>query len=468
METITQPSSSWRTWKKNFGAIPAVFKIRKFVKFISPRIELFNIINKVYVVLLLKKTQFYQPLYNLSVIKKKSAERICIDRADAIYQQMSSWGKGGSILDIGCNMGFFSHFFADRGFQVSGIDMNPNNITLCNLLQKVNQPRIHFSVDVFSDTFIEKLPNNQYETAFLFSVIHHVIYAKGLDYAQKLLASLLDKIPVLFIELALKSEASKSPWRQVAPENELDVFAQCKDITIRKLGYYETPRGIVRRPLYMVTKNRMNLCGEMRSVLSRSYSTYQNTHTHAYDCGDVYVEKHLLNNNKQTALSSEINHFKKLPKNDFLPTLLSETTFDNRIEVAYTKLPGKNLHECLVAGESLPTVAIVKDIIQGLTFLFEQGIYHNAVRLQNFIFDGTKTKILNLVEADSSEKESTNIALLWLISQLVHFQDYVLAAPLQKAPELKLEALPEELRDIVKNLQATQSFSVFLQTNRAC
>lgn len=59
----------------------------------------------------------------------KKLDRICMDRAVMIEKGMRSHfdPQGRSLLDIGCQTGFFSHYFARRGMHATGIDSNSHN-----------------------------------------------------------------------------------------------------------------------------------------------------------------------------------------------------------------------------------------------------------------------------------------------------------------------------------------------------
>jgi len=56
-------------------------------------------------------------------------DRVCADRAilvlNAIRRRFENGGF--SLLDLGCNTGFFCHFFARHGFRVTGVDTNSHN-----------------------------------------------------------------------------------------------------------------------------------------------------------------------------------------------------------------------------------------------------------------------------------------------------------------------------------------------------
>ncbi len=233
--------------------LPLIYRLRSFFKIIYPWLETVTTVSRIYGHLLLKRTQFYQPLYNFSIIKKVP-ERTCIERADAIYHSLKDRDHGARILDLGCNFGYFSFYFAERGYTAEAIDTSAHNIALCKLLQRVNQKNTSFSVAEFSKEYLEKMPAKRYDISFLFSVLHHIAYLKGFEYTQDLMALLTEKIPVLFIELATKAESETAPWREFLTDNDLDIFAKCSNINIEKIGDFSIHGRSVLRPLYKVTK----------------------------------------------------------------------------------------------------------------------------------------------------------------------------------------------------------------------
>lgn len=92
-----------------------------------------------------RQYKFYQPMHltksdwqmidngNLEPFLKqhfsKKLDRICIDRAIMIKNSAVTHLslKGQTVLDLGCNTGFFSHYFARQGAVPTGIDSNSHN-----------------------------------------------------------------------------------------------------------------------------------------------------------------------------------------------------------------------------------------------------------------------------------------------------------------------------------------------------
>lgn len=445
-------------------------RFRRIIELIFRRIELFGILNRL-LFLLLKRSNYNQPLYNFAFLKNKHPQRVCIDRADTIYQEIKTLGKGGHILNIGCGIGYYAYYFADRGYLVNGIDNDPHAISICKLLQRINgkKKKVNFSISEFSKEFLEKIPDEQYDIVFLFGVLHHIIYKKGLNYTQELLSQLLKKTSLLYIELPVKNELTDAPWREDFPDDEMILFSQCMEVEIEKVNYFLNHQNYVGRPLYVIKKKQtqMQLCNQTYPVYGRTFTAHQVGYyrRYYYDCGELYIKKYLLfegTRNDSGKILKEINNYQLLPKNDFFPNMLCYQNQKTSIEILFNKIPGKTLHELLLKGQPIPELQVFVGIVEALAFLFQQGLYHNDIRLWNVMFDGKKTYMIDLEYASKDEKENTNIALLWIIDQLHRFNSYHFRYPIRISPAFDSNTLKPPFRKLVDVLQTTQSFEKFL------
>lgn len=75
-----------------------------------------------------------------------------------------------TILDIGCNCGYFSLDLASRGAQVTGADLRPENIRQARFLQE------HFGIEgaSFHVSDADDLPEQQYDVVVNLGVLYHV------------------------------------------------------------------------------------------------------------------------------------------------------------------------------------------------------------------------------------------------------------------------------------------------------
>lgn len=202
------------------------------------------------------RVEFYQPLYNFSLLKKKP-KRKCVDRAELIFDSLKTFGAGARILDVGCNLGYFSFYFAQRDYLVTGIDSDKHHIAVCNGVKRINKLPVQFLTQEFSIDFIDEIPEHAYDVAFIFSELHHIVYTQGIDYVKTLLEKLLDKIPIVFVELALKDEKTQAPWRVYLPDEAISIFEKCNHTTIKLLGYSLTHLSEVARPVYLLQKKKL-------------------------------------------------------------------------------------------------------------------------------------------------------------------------------------------------------------------
>lgn len=78
----------------------------------------------------------YQPVYtSINPIGEvlQEGQRKCIDRADMIFRDLSTLGiTDGSLLDIGCNIGFFCHYFQSRGYSCTGYEDDSHGMRIAD------------------------------------------------------------------------------------------------------------------------------------------------------------------------------------------------------------------------------------------------------------------------------------------------------------------------------------------------
>jgi SAM-dependent methyltransferase len=201
----------------------------------------------------IKYVEYYQPLYGLQIAPKPL--RSCRDRAQVIAAQLTPLGPHLRIIDLGCSLGYFAFYFADRGVQAHGIDNLPQNIAVAEVVQSINNLPARFTCAELSLDFVRSLPAGHYDAALILSVLHHITHQHGLAYTRELLAELIERIPTLILELAHRNESVSFPWRQSQPEDPLEILSACRNIRTQKLGDFDTHLSNVRRPLWLITRN---------------------------------------------------------------------------------------------------------------------------------------------------------------------------------------------------------------------
>ncbi|MCJ8325317.1 MAG: class I SAM-dependent methyltransferase [Rhizobiales bacterium] len=203
----------------------------------------------------------YQPLYNYPYDVPKPL-RGCEDRCKAVATALGQL-NGLNILDIGCSFGYNSLYFAERGARVTGIDFSERNIKICQGIQEHTNGDIAFHMAKFDFQYIVAIQPGAVDVVFIFNVLHHVMEQEGLEAVQGMMANLVANVSEIYVELALANENPIDKYQvcftQSLPENELDFFATCVDVTIDLIGYFPSHVSEILRPIYRVKSNRSTL-----------------------------------------------------------------------------------------------------------------------------------------------------------------------------------------------------------------
>jgi SAM-dependent methyltransferase len=198
----------------------------------------------------------YQPLWGRPSTEPPLRE--CYDRAamihDAIYKRHSA-GRIPSVLDLGCNEGFFSLGLCFGGFHVVGVDNHKPNIDLCMELTppEWRRPRpdylgsVEFVHGEIRD-YLSALTDDRFTVTLGLSIFHHLCHADGFERTRGLLAAHAKRCPLLIVELALKSE--NEYWSAALPDDERDLLTGYSHV--EKIGESRSHLGGMR-PLYVAT-----------------------------------------------------------------------------------------------------------------------------------------------------------------------------------------------------------------------
>lgn len=116
---------------------------------------------------LIEERNFYEDMYK--DLKGIDDGHCVVYGYDEIYDFMNDIPKG-SLLDIGCGAGHHSKDLAQRGYNVTGIDISPNGLRQAVKIRDINNLSIDF---ILGD--IENIPfdDNVFDIAFCSLILHH-------------------------------------------------------------------------------------------------------------------------------------------------------------------------------------------------------------------------------------------------------------------------------------------------------
>jgi SAM-dependent methyltransferase len=125
-----------------------------------------------------------------------------------------------SILDVGCNSGFFSIELNKLGAFVNGIDIDE---TLISEIKNFENKTLKFNV-----ASVEEIAEQgvSFNIILFMSVYHHLINLRGLDKAREILRKLATMSECLIFESGQRDEDVSFEWKNKLPEK----FSTSEDI----------------------------------------------------------------------------------------------------------------------------------------------------------------------------------------------------------------------------------------------
>jgi 2-polyprenyl-3-methyl-5-hydroxy-6-metoxy-1,4-benzoquinol methylase len=134
-------------------------------------------------------------------------------------REIACYKLSGKLLDIGCNIGLFLNVARDKGFDVTGVELNK----ACASFGKK-----HFGLDIQSETLdVVGFPDKSFDVITLFDVLEHVADLHGfLNEVKKILKD--DGLLVLQSPNfdSLMARVTKSKWNWLTPPDHLYHFTQ--------------------------------------------------------------------------------------------------------------------------------------------------------------------------------------------------------------------------------------------------
>jgi SAM-dependent methyltransferase len=148
-------------------------------------------------------------------------------------------GEGRRVLDIGCHEGYFSRALAERGFDVTAIDINYDSVAVSRYLALINNLPIKCHISEW-----QCFGMGYYDVVLMFSVLHLDMYRKSVEQTFRSLRLFEGRVGKLFIEVPLNSsDVWKGPLMHIFHFSEEDFAARVSSETGMKLAHIWHPTG---------------------------------------------------------------------------------------------------------------------------------------------------------------------------------------------------------------------------------
>ncbi len=176
---------------------------------------LVHFLHKAVIRRLIKQIEPYHPI---SIQGKPIAngERGCSDRWAVISEVVSKCPN--TVLDLGCAEGYFVCRVArDYGCFVLGVDADVRRLTIAQNVSLLNKSeRAGFMYAHITPDFLRKLP--RFNVVIFLSVLHHIMYEHGVDYAREFMKIIREKTAKSLIFDMGQSNETSMHWATLLPD----------------------------------------------------------------------------------------------------------------------------------------------------------------------------------------------------------------------------------------------------------
>ena len=196
---------SWprRFYQKSFQVLQKMGK-----PLVEKEPEINNLIEKIKSAKLETWADIYHPIpfYEFSDLTTQVTKLTPYKRLGMILSRYNDLSRK-RVLDLGCNVGFYSFSLAKRGAYVTGIDLRSEYIDIANKVSQIYENPVEFINRHVTPEFFEE-NNREYDITLCFSMLQWVIDQKGTEYGTKILKAISDKSEALFFDTAVSSGKS--------------------------------------------------------------------------------------------------------------------------------------------------------------------------------------------------------------------------------------------------------------------
>ncbi|CAI0899264.1 class I SAM-dependent methyltransferase [Serratia proteamaculans] len=337
--------------------------------------------------------EVYQPIFKHPEFTAQ-ASRSCLDRLETItsvYDYIAKQkGRPLKVLDLGCAQGFFSLNLAERGAIVTAVDYSQPNVDVCNKLAEENSGfNVEFLLGSIETIIQERIKEQEYDLVLGLSVFHHLVYEHGAEFVFDLFTILSKKVETGIFEFALNTEPLY--WAESQPEEPRKLI---ESFTFNHhLSMYGTHLSAVERPLFFASNkywNVENQFGVIDHFMQRSHqldNRYHGNNRRYYFSDNKIIKIFLENENScdHLELRNESLFLKKEVPGFRSSELLCYGSNASESWLVRTAVPGRLLLDIILNGDDYDDEKIISDILNQVTILEKNGLYHNDLRPWNIL-----------------------------------------------------------------------------------
>jgi hypothetical protein len=381
---------------------------------------------------LLDKVKFVQPIYGIDLPSKHNPKEPYIERSKTIEKYLKQNFKlnNYSILDVGMGSGFMSHYFQGRGAHVNGIDTEEKYVRISNLLAKINGLPETYKLGKLDYEYTKKIGYED-DVIFLLGPLRHVNNDYGLEVAQNIVKELIEKSPIIVVEVIDKQEKVPFQWKKNLPENVTDFFKKCDNCDTTKIGSFTNHITKSCRPLYLLTRNRITVNGEPYKIDSIASETLQGPNIKIkyryYESGNFLVKENIKPTGTYWSSHDRYNTLKSLDF-VFLPKLIDYEIAHKRDLVVMEKVVGEPIKNVIKDLNGKTDFKLVKAFINLLRDLKENKLVYKNMTIDDLIVNSGKLYLRDvdkiIVSNGSNKKDFERVLkILYQLNYRVSLDD---------------------------------------------
>jgi O-antigen chain-terminating methyltransferase len=200
----------------------------------------------------------FEPYHPISIEGKlvSNGERGCSDRWTVVSKVVSNCSN--TVLDLGCAEGYFVQRIArEYGCFALGVDADVRRLTIAQEVNVLNRnERSGFMYAHITPEFVAKLP--RFDVVIFLSVLHHIMYEHGVDYAREFMKLIREKtVKSLIFDMGQSDEASMY-WATSLPKMEpnphewiAEFIRSCGFSEVTKMGETDAYQSNIHRAIFV-------------------------------------------------------------------------------------------------------------------------------------------------------------------------------------------------------------------------
>jgi serine/threonine protein kinase len=423
----------------------------------------------------LAKVDNYHPVFGLEdefvQSSERSISRLCEDRCKFLESLLKRDIGQIRILDVGCSMGYISLFFASKGAFVTGIDSNPNQIEFCKTLTNYHKLGAKFWTSQFDRTFCSNIGEGEYDIAFLFSVLHHVVLKHGVDETRAMMSILLDAVDVLYVELAQKSENVQFSWKEALPDDDMAIFQGIGKLRIEKLGQFKALNGSVIRPMYKISRDEKTFNSVIHSPLEirRSRVSGANVPDRKYYVSpETFTKAFVFDNARKDTwhkFTSEVYAYQQLRNSNHICKYLGCEIRGNIGFISIERIDGPTLMDQIINRKVRSLFDSAQQVIEILREFYRAGLHWNDFRTHNILVSNHQLYAIDFEYSSAINRESTLNLFLWFLFDLQSAKSMTHEAGIFRANNnINIEPPPMKSDDFIPELRSLADLALKAKT----